>query len=373
LDHERRDERLSARPRSRGGAGQRARLAAALLVVASGSALALPEARLAGQSPATAAKVADAQAKPPAASPSPDDTERRALVLARFETGSISVGELEDVIAGKPAHVRANIAQQGGRERLLNELIAYDLLAQEAERRGYAAHPAVTFEHAKTSAETMSASLIDPAAIPAEKIAAQYEAKRDLWNAPAMRRASAIHVATRAEAQALLTELRGKTRLEFERLARERSQDPETQRQSGELGYFDAKGRRSTAPTAPVVPPEIVSAVNALARVGDITRSPIASGSGFVVLMLTGIQPALLQPLTLVEPEIRERLALALQIEALDRLVAELRAQYTPEVHPELLGAIEPYVQVSSGIPEGFPAAPPDPRQKPKILPPDRY
>lgn len=334
-------------------------LFAALASVVCGGVLALSGARLAGQ--------------PQAENQARGEAARRALELASFETGSISVGDLEDVIASKPPHVRASIAQPGGRERLLSEVLTYDLLVQEAERRGYADHPAVSFEHAKASAETLSASLVDPATIPAEAIAAQYEAKRDLWNAPAMRRASAIHVATQAEAQALIAELRGKPRVDFERTARERSQDPQTQRQSGELGYFDSKGRRGTTANAPAVPPEIVSAVYALARVGDITRSPIPSGSGFVVLMLTGLQPALVQPLTLVEPEIRERLALALQVEAIDRLAAELRAKYAPEVHPDLLDAIEPYVQVSSGIPEGFPAAPPDPRAKPKLMPPDRY
>jgi hypothetical protein len=42
-------------------------------------------------------------------------------------------------------------------------------------------------------------------------------------------------------------------------------------------------------------------------------------------------------------------------------------------VHPELIGSIVLPDAEPPGIPEGFPAAPADPREPPKIVEPDKY
>src|SRR5262245_25496585 len=63
--------------------------------------------------------------------------------LPRFTGGQITVAHFEAAIANKDPVTRRRLAKTDGRMSFLHELENYDLLALEAERRGYAKHPAV--------------------------------------------------------------------------------------------------------------------------------------------------------------------------------------------------------------------------------------
>jgi parvulin-like peptidyl-prolyl isomerase len=187
-----------------------------------------------------------------------------------------------------------------------------------------------------------------------------------------MRRATHIQLATEAEAKQVAAELRGADREGFARVARERNIDARTRNQGGELGYFDERGLTDSGrPTQ--VPAELVAATFKLKRVGDIARAPIAHDGGFSVLMLTGEMPATTRPRAEVEEELREQLAKQQELRALEALVAELQTQLKPEVHPELVDAIQLAPGEPLDIPEGFAAAPPDPRQPLIQIQPDKY
>jgi hypothetical protein len=65
------------------------------------------------------------------------NTERRALAVARYDHGEVTVGELEDAIA-----VASPVAQRGALEppalrALLDRSLRFELSLLEAERRGY--------------------------------------------------------------------------------------------------------------------------------------------------------------------------------------------------------------------------------------------
>jgi peptidyl-prolyl cis-trans isomerase C len=179
-------------------------------------------------------------------------------------------------------------------------------------------------------------------------------------------------VATEAEAKQLLVQLRGADREGFARVARERNIDPRTSNQGGELGWFDEHSLTESG-RATDVPQELVTAAFKVKRVGELARAPIAHDGAFSVLMLTGEMPATAKPRAEVDAELREQLAKQREQQALETLVAELRAQMKPEVHPELVDAIEVPPGEPLDIPEGFAAAPPDPRQPPIQIQPDKY
>jgi peptidyl-prolyl cis-trans isomerase C len=293
--------------------------------------------------------------------------------LATFEGGRITVADVQAAAANKDLGTRRRIAEPGGREALVEQLVRFDLLVLEAERRGYGYHPAVIEAGKRAAIEHMLERdlAVEPSSISAADVKDYFAANAAKYQRPEMRRATHIEVASADEARALIAELKGAARERFAKVAGERSRDERTRRQGGELGYFDREGRLGAAGAPGAVPAELAEAAFALGRSGAISQRPIQHARGFSVLMLTGEMPALDKKLADVEAEIRAELSAQRMREAQEALVVRLREQWKPELHPERMDAIELEPAKPLGLPQGFPAAPPDPRAPARIVEPD--
>jgi peptidyl-prolyl cis-trans isomerase C len=292
-------------------------------------------------------------------------------VLATFEGGQITRADYEQVLARKLPNELARIEKPGGREAVLESLIRYDLLALEAERRGYGRQLQVELGARQVASDRMLEKLIrvQPADVPADEVARAYAERSREFQRPELRRATQIRVATEAEAKALAKQLRGADREAFSKVAREKNIDPRTRNQGGELGYFDREGKTDSGrPTE--TPIELVNATYQLKRVGDVSK-PIPQEGSWSVIMYTGQMPPFGKSLAEAEPELRAKLAITLTQRALEKFVSELRAKYAPEVHPELVDLVELPPAKPLDMPEGFAAAPPDPRAPPVQVEPD--
>ncbi len=297
-------------------------------------------------------------------------------MVASFQGGQITRADLEAVIALKTAVQRIGIAQPGGRERMLKDLVDYDLLALEAERRGYGNHPAVV----AASRERMAQSLVegqltvDPATVPAAEVKAAYEADLALFRNPAMRRARHVLLATEAEAAALIAQLQSEGRnvtTALGKAARERSLDEASKRQSGDLGLFTLEGKRPNGESK--VAPEIVKAAFALREPGDLTLKPVRTSGGYSVVLLMLVRPPIDVSLKQAEGELREALAIK-ATQAATTALAETLSKDRPSItHPERLESIVLDPAPTEGMPQGVPAAPRDPREPPHVKPPDKY
>jgi hypothetical protein len=375
-------------------------IVAALLAWSAGTARSQPSpevrARNEGQQGAQLAR--PASASPSQAAAAVADS----AVLASFKGGRITVADMQAAVANKDPSTRARIAAPGGREAFLEQLVRYDLLVLEAERRGYG-YDADVIEAGKLAAITHMLErdlAVEPSAISADDVKRHFEANVARYKRPAMRRASHIELASEDDARALIAELKGATRERFAKVAGERSRDERTRRQGGELGYFDREGRLGGVGEPGAVPRELVEATFALGgsapalrggassnsgtspalrggevmpRAGAISSRPIKGATGFSVLMLTGEMPALAQKLADVEDALRAELAEKRSTEAQEALVAELREQWKPEVHPERIDAITLPPGKPLDQPQGFPAAPPDPRAASRFVEPDGF
>jgi parvulin-like peptidyl-prolyl isomerase len=325
---------------------------------------------------ARGAAQAPAPATPPrsvtAAKRTNADEARRAKVLASFDGGQITVGDMEDSIANKSQLTRATIATGDGRKRFLEDMVRYDLLVREAERRGFATHATVVESMRQASITDLQARPegSEPA-VPAAAVAAYFSAHRERFQHGEQRRASYIELPDASSARAAIAELRGADRQRFAQFAREHSRDERTRRQGGELGYFERAGKPGEGASA--LPSQLVAAVFALDHIGEITPKAVALHDGFGVLMLTAKVPAANRTMAQVEGEIREQLTEQERLRQLDALVARLQDTIKPEVHAELLGAIALDPVVPLDMPHGFDAAPPDPRAPPKHVKPDGY
>lgn len=300
------------------------------------------------------------------------DDARRAKVLATFDGGQITVGDMEDAVANKSHLTRAAIATGDGRQRFLDEMVRYDLLVREAERRGYATNSQVVEAMRQASIADLQMRPEDKdVEVPKDVVAAYFNEHRDRFQHGEQRRASYIELADAAAAHTAITELHGADRQRFAQYAREHSRDERTRRQGGELGYFERDGRHGEGVTP--LPPELIAATFALERVGDVSSKPVAVNGGFGVVMLTAKVPASSRTLAQVEGKLRDQLSEQERLRQLDALVARLREQIKPESHPELLDQIQLDPIVPLDMPHGFEAAPPDPRAPPKMMKPDGY
>jgi foldase protein PrsA len=236
------------------------------------------------------------------------------------------------------------------------------LLVLEAERRGYARHPAVVQAVEEIAIATMQVKDLDqgPAAVPEAEVKRLFEEQKPLRSKPRVRRASHVQVATEAEAQALLKELGRADALTFAAVARERSQDERSRRQGGELGHFDEQGRLDTG--AGAIPPELARAAFAQ-KIGTMSRKPIAHANGFSVLYVSGEIAAIEPALASLEGELREQLRKERLTRTFDALIEQLRKRHPVQTHPELLNAVELDPPTNTDLPQGFPATPADPRQ----------
>jgi peptidyl-prolyl cis-trans isomerase C len=290
---------------------------------------------------------AQAFAEPaPVPAAAPDDTAektRRAEVVATFEGGQVTVGDLEDQIAAQAPFMRDGYKDPAALAALLDKTIRFEVLAREAVRRGYDKNDVVSYAVKQNAVQTLIREEFDEKlkedSIPAEDVKKYYEEHLAEFVRPALRRASQLLVATEAEAKAVLAEAKAADMRAFRELTRNKSTDQETRLRGGDLRYFDDTGKVHDE-TAPAVDPALAKAAFALKTVGD-TSAPIKTERGFVIVRLTGLRDAHAETLEQADETIRARLARDRRQAGIDALLQKLRAELKPEVHPELVDAIK--------------------------------
>lgn len=285
-------------------------------------------------------------------------------VLASYRGGEITVAELEQVIAIKPQHVRVALAQSTDKQKaLLESMIDFEVLLQEAQRRGYADHPAVKLAMQDAAVGTLIEQLaVAPQSVPDAEVDAAYAERAGDFKRPEQRRARQVVLATKADATALIAEARAPGVDPSEliaRAARERSLDEATKGRGGELGFFIASGQRIG--TDGKVPPEIAKAAFALRGKDKLWPKPIATQGGFSVLVLTDTVPAADVNTEKARATVRNDLAKERSKQAVDALLAELRTANPVELHAERVERVTLEPAADPDIPHGFPAAPRDP------------
>jgi hypothetical protein len=348
------------------------------LALASGAVLAqTPAANRRTPAPATA------PATPPAdAGRSPEEQQRRAQVVARVGETEITVGELEDMLNEAPPPVRQAYVDVARRREFLENMVQTILLADEARRRGIDRAPDIASSIRRILAQRLLQSAVLEAvtmdSISDAEVAQYYQEHVGDYQIPEQRRATVIFLDDRASAEQVAQQARaarGDMR-RIQQLARERSTDPATREQGGDLFYFRRTG--GAAGGASAVDPAISAAAFALGREMEV-GGPVQTANGkWAVVVLTGIRPALSR--TLRDPgvanSIRGYLVRERRTQREQQLLAELRARMNPEVHEDRLdqlrlpqsdlGNVPPFEQQGAPrrpeTPGASPVPPPAPR-----------
>jgi peptidyl-prolyl cis-trans isomerase C len=272
------------------------------------------------------------------------EVERRAQPVATFKGGQVTLGELEDTVAGQNAFMRHRYSDPKALQELLGRLIRFNLLALEAERTGWDKKKAVQEAVGQNAVQFMMKNEFDDKlsadSVPQADVEAYYKAHIDDYEQTAMQRASHVLVATEAEAKELLAQAKSMDVRAFRQLARAKSIDQATKDQGGDLHYFDQKGGVRGENAGPV-DPAIVKAAFTLKNVGDTVAKPVKVANGYSIVKLTGSRPQLSRKLAEVQETIRAKLWRERREQAVDAFVAKLREANPPELHPELIETIK--------------------------------
>jgi len=273
--------------------------------------------------------------------PSPALLAHRAQPVATYLDGEVTVGELEDAIAGTSPLIQSTALASENLYALLERLVRFELLAAEAERRGYATHNAVRNALTQDAVARMLARDVEGKQTPemiAEDAVERYQREHaEELTQPEQRRAAQLVLTHEADARALLPRVGGSDSAAFRALVKQHSVDEVSKQRSGDLGFFDVTGKGSVVGLG--LDPASVRAAFALRAPGD-TSDVIRTSSGFAVVRLEEVRPAREVPEQHQQWTIRKLLNEQKRQGLLDAIVAKQRAAVQPRVRRELLDVL---------------------------------
>ncbi|QUP63381.1 peptidylprolyl isomerase PEB4 [Campylobacter jejuni] len=205
-----------------------------------------------------------------------------AATVATVNGKSISDTEVSEFFAPMLRGQDFKTLPDNQKKVLIQQYIMQDLILQDAKKQNLEKDPLYTKEldRAKDAilVNVYQEKILNTIKIDAAKVKAFYDQNKDKYVKPARVQAKHILVATEKEAKDIINELKGLKGKEldakFSELAKEKSIDPGSKNQGGELGWFD----QST-----MVKP-FTDAAFALKN-GTITTTPVKTNFGYHVIL----------------------------------------------------------------------------------------
>jgi peptidyl-prolyl cis-trans isomerase C len=260
-------------------------------------------------------------------------------VVARIDGRAITRSEFEQHLNRQPPYVRARYRSPERRKELLENLIRFEVLALEAQKRGYGRDPDVVRFVKQRSIEEMIRKELDgaikPDDIPEAELASYYRAHPELFTQAEAVRVSQILVKDRAQATRILQEVRTlppRDEKAFRRLVELHSQDEDSKQRGGDLTFLERD--------SPDQPRVVVEAAHRLAEIGDLSE-PVESEKGFHILKLTQRRAGFLRPFEEVKTQVRARLHQERRAKKMEEWVHSMRERVKIEVFEDKLKDIK--------------------------------
>ncbi len=300
--------------------------------------------------------------------------------VATFDGGSISVEELKAQIEEQAPIVRVRYTSPEGKRAFLERMVRMELLAREAQRRGYDRDPEVVRQHQRNlvavfvQKEFEAAHKAQP--ISEDEIKKFYDEHLAEFVKPERVRIAHLFVAApetsgraerRARAESLLATARAKESADiagFQRLTREHSDDAESKSTGGDLRFLSREelARRAGEPVAQ-------AAFDELKVTGEVFDRVVETPEGFHILKLLGRENPLEMTLEKARESIRSRIAFDRRGERYEQFVADIEKKAGLKVDAARLDALAIAPGGPARVPSG--AIPPAPKERarPPVFP----
>jgi parvulin-like peptidyl-prolyl isomerase len=268
-------------------------------------------------------------------------------VLARMCGRVITVEDLEKRLESLPRRARERYRAPGHLRQLLDEMVHFEILLAEAERRGLDRDPEVREAREQAMVRVLLRQEIQNAAgmrtsdIRDDEVEEYYRTHQDEFSDTERVRASHIRVSDRKLGERLLSQILAAPEDQelFGRLAKEHSEDGATRERGGDLGYFarPGEGRKGE----PEVPSEVAEAAFSLEEIGAVSPQLVGSADGWHIVRLTGRREAWHRTLEEARGRIQSLLLQKRRRERLEAFVEEARQRLEVEVNEDALGLVQ--------------------------------
>jgi len=302
---------------------------------------------------------------PPAPKQSPEELN---APLAKVDDVTITVGQFESRLDRQSPYIRARYTSLEQKREFLDAMIKFEILAKEAQRRGYDKDPEVVMAMKQVMIQKLMKDQFDqtvtPDSISDADLKAYYDANQQEYVKPEEVRVSAVIVKSKAQAERVAAEAAGdagKTNKGFRDLVEKYSQDPDTKLRSGDLRYL------SQATPDPSVPKPVVDAAFNLIKIGDVSGVVDAGNGSFYILKVTGRRRAMVKTFDDAKAAIRNKLYHDRRADAQKTFMDDLRQKAQIQVFDDNLGKVKIDLSGASGDSHGMelPTLPADPTPPP--------
>lgn len=261
-------------------------------------------------------------------------------VVARVDDHVITVGDLQEQINKLPPFSRARFSSPEQRKRFLENLVRFELMASEAQARGYDKDPDVQRVLKNQMITEMIQNEVDaklrPEDVPDADIEIYYRAHIEEFARPQEVRVSQIFTKDKDKAQKAAAEAQAAAKAStkasdtqaFHVLVNRYSEDEDSKSRGGDLTFFDRK--------TPAYPKALVEAAFSLKEIGDV-GGPVASEKGFHVIKLTQRRPGFTKTMNEVRRDVQRMIVQERRTKRIEDLVAEMRSKVKVEIHEDRL------------------------------------
>jgi peptidyl-prolyl cis-trans isomerase C len=262
-------------------------------------------------------------------------------VVAQVGDETITVGDVQERINKQSPFIRARYTTLDKKKEFLDNLVRFEVMAGEAQKRGYDKDPEVQ----RVMKQQMISkflqkdfeSTIKVEDVPDAEVEKYYADHPEEFNKKDEVRVSEILVKDKAKADKAYAEAKAQPKgpaadpNKFRDLVTKYSEDEESKARGGDLTFFD---KDSTA-----YPKPVVDAAFSLKEVGDVS-TPVKTDKGFVILKLTQKRPGFSRPLAEVKRQIQQRLFRDTRTKKLDAFIADLKKNTKVDIHEDNLGKV---------------------------------
>jgi peptidyl-prolyl cis-trans isomerase C len=279
-------------------------------------------------------------ASPGSAASRPETAAKKGgAVIARYGDQTLTADELTAKVDERSPFDRARMNTLEKKKELVEQIARFDLLADEAKRRGLDKDPEVVRAMQTVMVRKLVQQQIDEnpenKKISDPDLQAFYDAHKDEYQRPEMVRLSAIVLGATSkaaaakregEAEALVKQLRANASdySEFGAMVAQKSEDPASKGAQGDLRYASQEQLTQRYGA------ELASAAFAMKQQGAVS-DPIVTEKGVFILKLTGRMPALNQTFEQAKPVLSQRAWYEKRGKVFDQFIADLKkkANYT--------------------------------------------
>lgn len=275
--------------------------------------------------------------------------EQAAQVLARVGDKSITLGDYAAALERMDRFERLRYQSPERRRQLLDEIIAVELLADEAKRRGLDRDPETQLRLDQALRDEVLKQLRNsaptPEMLPEPEVRQYYDSHRDEFSEPERRRVAEIVVTQAGEAQRLLEAARHATPIEWGQMVRKHSLGRKESNAGvpleleGDLGIVSAPGQGGG--NEPRLPEVLVRAAFAIEKIGDVSSEPIHIDGQYHILRLTSRMSARQRTFAEADRSIRVRIVQARVSTSQQQLLDELRKKHPVSVNQSLLATVK--------------------------------